>query len=430
MAAVAGWLRDQKILILNAECSRSAHRFATWNLTLAFESLTGPNQFDAEKSEHKATMKAVTSLIKKLEQAFPGNGILFRDPHDASLKKAVEGFPVRAHSYFHNYKNQQKKTFLHQPFELYCSHYKLQSQNGCLGAMLDQLSNKGEELAPTCVIAEMDTRDFNIRVAVIPPSELHRFFEVVIPYRRSGGDSTRGLVAKVTEHLAKRYSLWRVFNSTSQNGPDVEVGEVSLCVEDCKGGILERAERRHDLEHAIEAIALSVNAKGPETTKVLPHFQITPITPAGVRERLVGERIMQTGAWYDVFISYGKQDGAKKAKDVKDCLEQQGLTTHLDGAELGPGEDWHRKLVEGVQISSEVAVVCTAKSLHRPWIAMEIGCALGLGKKVTPILCGKVDNDDIPDYLRRFQWVVRGQDKKLRDYSNKVLQRVASLRRF
>jgi hypothetical protein len=430
MAAVASWLRDREISILNTECSRSAHRYATWNLTIAFDALVGKsNRFDASASEHVATRRAASVLRRDLEGAFDDD-ILFREPTDRGLRHAVEIVPIRTHSYFHHYLSASADSPKSRLFELYSTQAQLQSRDDRLGALLNELEGLGESLAPTCVVAEMDTRDFNIRVAIVPPSQLHRFFEVVVPYRRTGGQSTRGLIASVTERLAGRYNLWRVFNSNSQNGTDVEAGETVLCVEDCKKSADGLRDRKRDLEQVVDDLRKETRITAASSTKILPHVQVDPISPVAVKARLTRERAEQTGLEYDVFISYGKRDGKRAAKRVGDLLEVQGIRTHLDTSELQPGQDWHQGLIEGIRRSSEVAVVCTRRSLDRPWIAIEIGCALGLDKNVTAILCGDIDPDEIPEYLKRYQGVVLRADRGLRAYGESVLRRLARTARY
>lgn len=424
MAKVAAWFRNRQVSILNAECSRSAHRYATWNLTIAFDSLVGQtNPFDARKSENVGTALAIQSLLQDLEHAF-GDDVLFRDVTDPGLAMSVEGLPVRAHSYFDNYLNSQT-TPPTAPFELYCSHGQLHSRDEQLAALLNRLEDHGQELAPTCVFAEMDTRDFNIRVAIIPPQRLERFFEVVIPYRRFSGDSTRGLVATLTHRLSARYNIWRAFNSISQNGLEVEAGSAVLCLEDCSNQSAHSESRRTDLRLEIDHIRHELPANGPIGTKILREFEVHRITPELVRSRLIRDHLRNSGVQFDVFISYSTLDGRDEARRIAKLLEKQGLRPYLDENELAPGDDWHDRLFEGMQVSAEVAVVCTPGSSERPWVAVEVGCALGLDKKVTGILCEGVKQPDIPAYLRRFQCVDLHNDPQLATYGNWVQRRIA-----
>lgn len=425
MQEATNWFAERGVTILSAECCRSGYRYATWNLTIAFESIKF-DSFDPEKSEHVATNAAVEELMKKIDLAFPyPSKVLFRDKKDWGLQDAIEGVPARAHSYFYEHYQRNKNDALCNPFELFCSHSKLHSRDHRLGAIFDQLGIKISKSNPSCVLAEMDTRDFNIRIAVFPPSELPRFFEVSVPYRRSGGPSSRGLLATLTQELGINYNLWRVYNLTSQNAEDVEAGEVRLVIEDTSLPFPDRNTSRNKLEALLSKLdnRLRQDKKG---IYLRQDWQISPITPARIQARLAEERERITGYKYDVFISYGKKDGTHQAKEVKRALEKQGLTAHLDTVDVSPGDMWRERLIENVRKSAEVAVICTPKSLNRPWIALEIGCALALHRKVTGIICGNINAKSIPDYIKQFQLVYRKKDRGLQKYAEVVQRRIGA----
>jgi hypothetical protein len=430
MRRVSHWLADNGITILTDECSRSAHRYATWNLTIAFDSISGANRFNKRTSEHVRTHKALSKLVKDLNAAFPDDDVLFRDPNDRHLRTAIEAMPTRAHSYFYNYYLAHKAEPWREPVELFCMHSELQSTDHRLAVLLEILANGGEELTPTCVFAEMDTRDFNIRVALIPPAELCRYFEIVVPYRRIGNKSSRGLMATIAERLGGNYNFWRLHSSTSQDHSDIESGEVFLCLEDRRKKIGDPLTYRRELENVLADLAGAQIGSPTNGIKILKPSLIMPVTPERVRERLTRERKRDTGREYDVFISYGKGDGLRSAHAVKQCLENLGLRTHLDEAVLQAGDDWLTRLIKGIESSAEVAVVCTKRSLERQWIALEIGCALSQGKAITPILCGNIEESKIPEYLRRFQWVDRAKDPGLQSYGKLVRERIARESRF
>lgn len=420
---VASWLERQEVTIITAECCRSGYRYASWNLTIALDNLLSqPNPYVENRSEHEATQQRVEDIRRKLESKFSGTQVLFRDSNDPGLAAAVEAVPARAHSYFHQVRETRRSDPLLSPFTLHCTHSSLRSEDGRLGKLLSHLEGSFGRVAPTCVLAEMDTRDFNLRVAVIPPQELPRFFTCRIPYGRSAEGSSRGLLARVAVELGPRFNLWRVSNLTSTNDVDWELGEVRLVVEDTIAAPPDADATERLLREALLRVDQGIRS-GSSGLSLTDTPTVTSIRPSQVLARFEDERAEATGRRFDVFLSYAKEEGDKEAKAIRKSLVARGLRVHLDTANVAPGEPWMERLISSLRESHEVAVVCTPTTRERNYVALEVGAAKGLGRTVTGILCNGLQPSEAPEYLRDSQMVFRGRRYALRDYALAVRRR-------
>lgn len=98
------------------------------------------------------------------------------------------------------------------------------------------------------------------------------------------------------------------------------------------------------------------------------------------------------GAPRKVFISYQRKD-RKYALRLRRSLEAKKVTVWMDTGIQG-GEDWPKKLTEGLNASKEVLLIVSRRSKASQWVQKEVLAALDRGMRVTPLMfrsCGKWD---------------------------------------
>ena len=118
-----------------------------------------------------------------------------------------------------------------------------------------------------------------------------------------------------------------------------------------------------------------------------------------------------------VFISHITEEAAL-ASVLKDWIESTFLgqvDVFVSGQDVSSGEQWFRRLGEELTDAKSMLVLCSAKSVSRPWINFEAGAGHVKGVPVIPICYGGVSKDTLPAPLLFFQALdVRAEDFGIR----------------
>ena len=103
---------------------------------------------------------------------------------------------------------------------------------------------------------------------------------------------------------------------------------------------------------------------------------------------------------YQVFVSHASDD-KWIATTFCEKIEAVGATTFRDDRDINGGDSIPEAIRTEIQRSSELVVLLTPESVHRPWVLLEIGAAWGRRRdyRIVPILC-HVTFDAIPDIIK------------------------------
>jgi hypothetical protein len=85
-----------------------------------------------------------------------------------------------------------------------------------------------------------------------------------------------------------------------------------------------------------------------------------------------------------VFISYSRQD-REFAGWLKDALTRAGIGASLDVFDLEPGADFASAIRDAIQ-TADAVVAIVSDSPIAGYVGVEIGMAVGLGKRVVAVL--------------------------------------------
>jgi hypothetical protein len=110
---------------------------------------------------------------------------------------------------------------------------------------------------------------------------------------------------------------------------------------------------------------------------------------------------------YDVFISYRRDRDAPLARLVRAELKHRGLRVFLDVDDLRPGR-FDEALLKCIEDTPNFVVILSSASLDRcamptDWFRREIVCALGMNKRIIPIMMPGFNfpaEQDLPEQLR------------------------------
>src|SRR5262249_13984189 len=106
-----------------------------------------------------------------------------------------------------------------------------------------------------------------------------------------------------------------------------------------------------------------------------------------------------------VFISYSRRDSSEFADDLIDGLELAGFAPFLDRHDIAAGEDWERRLGGLIQEADTVVFIISPEAVKSERCAWEVDKSLALSKRLLPIINKPVPDADIPEQLRRRQFV-------------------------
>ncbi len=123
----------------------------------------------------------------------------------------------------------------------------------------------------------------------------------------------------------------------------------------------------------------------------------------------------------NIFLSYAREN-KPFTDDLVISLKSHGFNPLRDLEELAAGEAWQTRLTDMVKQADTLVFVASPLSLASPACERELDIAFELGKRVIPIVVDGANFDEIPERLRKLQFIVFGQDgcSYAQDISNLV----------
>jgi hypothetical protein len=114
---------------------------------------------------------------------------------------------------------------------------------------------------------------------------------------------------------------------------------------------------------------------------------------------------MAAGETLKVFISYSRRDSSEFAEELLAGLELAGFAPFLDRHDIAPGEPWEERLSGLIQQADTVVYVISPEAVKSERCSWEVDKTLELSKRLMPIVFKPVSEADIPEQLRRRQFV-------------------------
>jgi TIR domain/WD domain, G-beta repeat len=106
-----------------------------------------------------------------------------------------------------------------------------------------------------------------------------------------------------------------------------------------------------------------------------------------------------------VFISYSRRDSAAFADELLAGLEVAGFAPFLDRHDIAPGELWEARLGGLIEQSDTVVFVVSPEAIKSDRCVWEVDKTLALSKRLLPVIFKPVPEHNIPEKLRRLQFV-------------------------
>ena len=106
-----------------------------------------------------------------------------------------------------------------------------------------------------------------------------------------------------------------------------------------------------------------------------------------------------------IFISYSRRDSAAFADELVAGLELAGFAPFLDRHDIVAGEEWEARLGGLIAQSDTVVFVVSPEAVKSEQCTWEVHRTIELSKRLLPVIFKSVPDHDIPEKLRRLQFV-------------------------
>lgn len=168
-----------------------------------------------------------------------------------------------------------------------------------------------------------------------------------------------------------------------------------------------------DFNDLDELIALKTQLKKDGYLSPLGGQYIGTITEEGIEFIMEGGYLAQFKKIPDimVFISYSSKDNKDANKIVK-ILKELGINYFRDKKDVNWGDNIPGKIKTGLSKCTDLVVIISLDSLKSHWVCFEIGGAFALNKKILPYLTHPSLANELPLYLKNFQYKTKPKDVK------------------
>ena len=108
-----------------------------------------------------------------------------------------------------------------------------------------------------------------------------------------------------------------------------------------------------------------------------------------------------------VFISYSRDDADWVSK-FAEALRDQSVDVWFDVWKIHAGDSFREALEAGLRDSDAIVAVLSKSNALRPNTLFELGVALGMGKRLIPVVPSDLDSAGIPYELRSRRYLTKG----------------------
>jgi hypothetical protein len=119
----------------------------------------------------------------------------------------------------------------------------------------------------------------------------------------------------------------------------------------------------------------------------------------------MSDTVQNAGEKLKVFISYSRRDAADFADELLAGLELVGFAPFIDRQDIKPGEPWEDRLGGLIAQSDTVVFVISPEAVKSERCTWEVNRTLELSKRLLPVVHRPVLENEIPEKLRRPQFV-------------------------
>src|SRR4051812_25190644 len=122
-----------------------------------------------------------------------------------------------------------------------------------------------------------------------------------------------------------------------------------------------------------------------------------------------------------VFISHSARD-AEWARSFAKALKERGVTVWFDEFDVQPGASLRDALETGLRSSDVLVALYDPDTESRPNLFFELGAAIGMGKRIVPIIPKGLDPSALPLDVRLRRYLLRETPDQTAEELSNTLQ--------
>jgi hypothetical protein len=105
-----------------------------------------------------------------------------------------------------------------------------------------------------------------------------------------------------------------------------------------------------------------------------------------------------------IYISYSQKD-SDFANQLTSRLFKYGINTWFDKTEIEAGENWQKKIDDGLSNASVLLFIASKNSINSKWTNYEINKFLEKGGRVITLIIDDDAINTLPEFLKKFQYI-------------------------
>ena len=124
---------------------------------------------------------------------------------------------------------------------------------------------------------------------------------------------------------------------------------------------------------------------------------------------------------FDVFISYSRDDEVF-VRRLYDALNEKERRAWVDWKGIPPTADWMAEVYAAIESANNFVFVTSQASLASEVCGREVEHAVKCRKRLVPFVWGAIDDEKVPDDLRRLNWIICRSDSDFPRASASLLE--------
>ena len=124
---------------------------------------------------------------------------------------------------------------------------------------------------------------------------------------------------------------------------------------------------------------------------------------------------------FDVFISYSRDDEVF-VRRLYDVLNEKERRAWVDWKGIPPTADWMAEVYAAIESADNFVFVTSQASLASEVCGREVEHAVKFRKRLVPFVWGEIDDEKVPDDLRRLNWIICRSDSDFPRASASLLE--------
>ena len=124
---------------------------------------------------------------------------------------------------------------------------------------------------------------------------------------------------------------------------------------------------------------------------------------------------------FDVFISYSRDDDVF-VRRLYDALNEKERRAWVDWKGIPPTADWMAEVYAAIESGDNFVFVLSQASLASEVCSREVEHAVKCRKRLVPFVWGEIDDEKVPDELRRLNWIICRNDADFPRASTALLE--------